>query len=341
MFRIIKSSPYYNPDKFRLVACGWSMEPYRRMDKERGEFDMSGDKTKQWSFRVAEGAKSATAIDAAWYYGGADGVTVLGENDRELYAKQLFYAPWICAPQAEAMLKMRQELFTAQPNRTNFDIACYEGGPGYPMPSAAKPYSKEGEIIGKSLVSGLVTLDAFLFNQSLGFTSQNFYEYGIGTNFTSHTAEDRPIPAWISLSMRNNYCKGAMLDVMAKDVKTFDIPDSVLERLNWRGVKMKKNIRGRKGVTATTCYAFQNGNEYSFLLLNRLFDEERKIRLEMPFNPAPEATAHMLAHKDPRAHNRFSNEVKESERSIGDFKNGYEFILPPSSIIIINARKAQ
>jgi hypothetical protein len=340
LFRVLKSSPYFDPKRIELVVCGWSLEPYRRRDHETGAWLMEDDKTKQWSYRALEDAPSATAVDTAWYYGGADGVTVIGENDRELFAQQLMYAAWICAPQAESFVTMRDELHAAAPARPKAGLMAYEGGPGYPMPRAAAPYSVEGEIIGKSMVAGLVTLDAYQYNQYLGFEAQNYYEYGIGNNFTSHTAENRPIPAWIALEMRNRLCRGDLMEVRAGDVKTFDIPTQVLDKINWKGEKIKRRIWGRNGITATACYAFQQGKEHSILLMNRMFDEARPIRLQLPYTPSPDAQVYILTAPDPRKANRFEENVKMSQDTLSTFQKDYTFTLPPASVyIIVNREK--
>ncbi len=340
MFRRLRGSPHYDAAAIRLVGCGWAMEPYRARDRGTGEFLMAPER-RQWSFRVAAGTPSLDTIDAAWYYGGADGVTVLGENDRELYAQQLMYAPWICAPQAEAFLLMREELRRDDPARRALELAAYEGGPGYPMPSAAKPFSAEGEIIGKSLVSGIVTLDAYLHNQALGFTAQNYYEYGVGPNFTSHGVEGVPIPAWMALEMRNRLCPGTMLEVIATDVKTIDIPTRTVAKLNWQGKATSREIRGRDGIAAVACHAFAEaeGGWRSILLLNRLYDEPRRVRLNLPGEPDAAAQIHLLTHADPRTHNLVAGQVAVTSSPIADFRNGYEAVLPPASAMVIVYRE--
>jgi len=222
----------------------------------------------------------------------------------------------------------------------NFGLAKYEAGPGYQLPNPTQPVIEEEEKIGKSLALGIVTLDNFMFNCSLG-TAVNYFNYKTGGKWASHSDEDKFIPntSWLALQMRNVLCSGDMMAVQSKAVKSVNLKEQSGEVINTHGEKTKKTLKGRENVPVTQCYAFQDGDHVSLLLLNRLFDEPRKIKIQLPFDPAPDATFFSLAHTDPKITNRTEQNVKIEEKKVSDFAKDYNLTLPPSSALVIQVKK--
>jgi hypothetical protein len=271
-----------------------------------------------------------------FYFGGADGVTVLGGSDEELYQRRLLYSAQINEPQLEKNIKGRD---ARAPGKK---LAIYEFGPGYPLPDAKKPYSEEDEEIGKSLALGLVTLDNVMFCTARGIGPIGYYLYGTGPNWATHTDPDRmiPYPAWLAMQLRNTQCKGDLLKVDERGVKTFDTPQMSVDDLDYRGKVHKETIPARDDIAWTRCYAFRDGPRYSFLMFNRSFTEAKGVTLQLPYAPAAEATLHMLTADSPRATNRNAYNVKVHETAIGDFKNGYTVTVPPGSVcVLVNAKR--
>ncbi len=77
MNKHVKTSPYYNPEQVNLVVNGWSQRTRRG----------------SWSSLVSEFSTDADYIDYGHYFGGWDGITVIGEDDDHLYSTLLMFSP--------------------------------------------------------------------------------------------------------------------------------------------------------------------------------------------------------------------------------------------------------
>lgn len=79
LLKMIKDNKYFNDDQIDTITNGWSL------GTDRG----------RWSQKVAAFSKHAEYLDYGHYFGGWDGLTVLGENDEELFSDLLMYSPHV------------------------------------------------------------------------------------------------------------------------------------------------------------------------------------------------------------------------------------------------------
>jgi len=322
MFRLMKASPYFKDEQITFML--------------NGAFINMG-----WTGRALNTCTDAEATDWGLYYGGADGLTVLGADDTDLFGKQLLYNDRIVAPIMEEAEKLLKDIQA----KTGRDIkqAVYEGGPGYILPTPAAPYTETSETVGKSLASGVLTLDAFMYNLSQGFVSMNYYLFETGNNWTTHNNQNEMIPhtSWLALSLRNRFCSGDLMKVEPVKIKTIDFPTETAEKMDYSGTrKVKRTIKAREDIPLTLCYAFRHGKQNAFMLINRTYSEPRTVQLDLPYSPASSVTIHKLTCPDPRVTNRAEQNVKIETESRGDFKNGYTITLPPSSaFVLVNEEK--
>ncbi|MBI5723360.1 MAG: sigma-70 family RNA polymerase sigma factor [Planctomycetes bacterium] len=313
--KLIKQSPYYNKAKISCVACGW--------------------KVMGWTPKLAALATETDFIDLTSYYGGFDGVTVLGADDKAFYTRQLLYNGWIDAPFAEGAITAIQSAAAAQ--KREIGMCIYEGGPGYQNPQPGKPFDAQSEQVGKSLAMGTLTLDSYMDYLQRGCPSLNYYTYQTGYNWATHSDEANfiPYPPWLALKMRNTLCSGDLVKVKADSVKTLAVADSEVDRMTWDGRKIKSKVPGRSNIPNTICYAFHDGKKHSVILINRSYDEPRQVTLNLPFDPREKAAIHKLTHPDPRANNIDKPNVTIQVEDVSKLVKTYTLTLPPASVYVL------
>lgn len=76
-FRIMKDSPFYKPDIVKFVVNGWGKSNGRGW----------------WTQKAAWACPNADYTDTAHYFGGWDGRTLPGEDEKELFQNRMLYAP--------------------------------------------------------------------------------------------------------------------------------------------------------------------------------------------------------------------------------------------------------
>lgn len=223
------------------------------------------------------------------------------------------------------------------PSITGKKLAVYEGGPGYSLPGPGKSPPEEDEDIGKSLALGTATLDTSMQFLASGAAPVAYYDYKTGPYWASHNnPKDRvPYPTWIALEMKNNLCPGDLLVVDAVDVRRSDIADKEIIKTTNDGKGARALVKGRRGVPMTVCHAFRDGDKFSVMLLNRSMTEPRKVALDLPPGVSGASKQHVLTNPDPKAHNRFEQNVKVQESGGPEFKSGMEVEIPPASTIIL------
>ncbi len=216
--------------------------------------------------------------------------------------------------------------------------ANYEAGPGYQLPGPGKKAIEEEELFGKSLALGLATLDGFMYDMERKFTYQNYFQFGFGDYWSTHTdpISYRRQPSYEALLMVNHYTSGNMMFVNDQSVKRIDIPLVTVTKLSNTGRRMESKLPGVKNVNIAKCYAFQDGKNHSFVLYNRSFTESRRVKLELPYKPSSKAVLYKLSAKSPTDTNRKELLVKQTKRKIDNFKNGYKVTLTPGEVLIIN-----
>lgn len=320
MYRAMRSSPYFSDEKIDLIAGGHSHNP-------------------AYSGAMVKDTKEADMLAVANYIGGWDGFTVLGGDDRILFQRQLLYPAQVIEPQMEA-IKNELKKYSRDQGEKAMKVGIYEFGPGYSVPTASKPYTDESEEVGKSLALGISTLDMHMvWLNDFGFAGpQGFFNFQTGVNWSSHTDGDsmRPFAAWQALELRNKFCKGDLMQVDPLSVKTVDLPDSLAMQINWKGEKKETRIKGKKDISMVRCFAFADGKNHSVLLINRMYDEPRTVKLDLPSAPGPNITIHSLSYHEPRATNRDELLYKIEESTKNNFASGYEITIPPCSATVIN-----
>jgi len=266
------------------------------------------------------------------YIGGYDGESIVGQNDSGLFQANLFYSAQVFEPKLAEIDKIR-EAMKAKTGQWA-EIIKYEAGPGYAIPTPDKPFSEEAEQVGKSLALATATLDNFLFVVANNGNS-NYFQVRPGPNWSSHNPHFDPQTTWLALMLRNKYCTGALLKVDPVQVETVDIPERRSVGLGNDGKPSDKTIAAVSGVPVTKLYAFKDGSRYSLIALNRSFSEAKTIRLDLPYQPKPDATEYWLTAADPRATNRGAKTVAIREDKISGFQSGFEVTIPPASAVVI------
>ena len=327
----LKSSPYYeaNKDKFIMCAGGWSSLPGK----------VVGGKAKDWTGVMMQDCENADMVAYADYIGGWDGITLSADTPEELYQSQLLYPLSIIDGLMKRGVACREAVGRVpgvDENPIRFGV--YEFGPGYALPSPSQPFIEEAELLGKSLALGVATLDTAMVYLDNGHTAPIcFFKFGGGNNFNTHSDKklQKPIPGYLALKMRNLYCKGDLLDVETKAVKTAIYPERMTYKRN-RQDKYKEKVASETGnLPMTGCYAFKDPDTgaISVMVLNRNVDEARKTTIALPKDVQPAAKLYKLTGR-PWDTNRDEINVKIEEESISDFSKNYTFEMPASSVYI-------
>jgi len=232
-------------------------------------------------------------------------------------------------------------LLAQDPSLTAKKLAVYEGGPGYSLPGPGKSSSEEDENIGKSLALGTATLDASMQFLAAGAAPVAYYKYRTGSYWSSHNnPKDRvPYPTWLALEMKNTLCPGDLLVVEEVKVRRQDIPDKEVIKTSNDGKGSKAKVKGRAGVPMAVCYAFRDGGRLSVMLINRSLSEPTTVTLDIPQGFSGPTRQYALTHPDPKAHNRFEENVKVLESEGPPFKSGMEVVVPPASVVVLAGNK--
>jgi len=165
-------------------------------------------------------------------------------------------------PAAQQLLQATQELSAARPHPVF--PGTYEAGPGYAMNGlngarVTAEQAAEQERVMKSVAAGTATLDAFLSRAQMGFRLQNYFTFGSGPRWTSHTRwheGGKPHPAWELLSLFNREATGAMVRV-----DTISVPTTEIDAIGRR-----KAVSGAPLIAA---YALRTKKGYALALVSR------------------------------------------------------------------------
>jgi len=330
----MKSSPYFkgNENKFIFCAGGWGAASGRFVNGV----------AKDWGSIVVQDCTNANMYAHSNYIGGWDGITIPATTTEILYQTQLLYPSNLAAPGVKNIVKTIETLKRTSGKSDNpIELGVYEFGPGYALPNGKRPFIKEGELLGKSLALGVATLDTTMKYYENGFKSSlAFFKFGGGYNFNTHSDKNlkRPSPAYLALKMRNLYCKGDLMKVTTKAVKTMDIPEMM-------GYKRRKNdkydekvIKAVSGIEMSGCYVFEDTNSYSIMFLNRNVNEARKTKISLPKNVSSNAKLYKLTGK-PWDTNLKDMSVDVQEEDISGFSKNYTFDLPACSVFIFVVEK--
>jgi len=339
MFRWMKSSSYYQKDKFvfssggRIAGAGHIMDGKFKINKD-------GKELCGYSGGIMKYAHEADMTSVGCYIGGWDGMTTLesmGNATADLYKMQLLYPAYFMESRILDHIKSREMLGRTPGKSDNpIQLGMYEMGPGYAV-FGSKEVSDQPEKVGKSLAMGIATLDLAMFVQECNFRSPSiFFKFHNGKKWVSHNNMTDKIPnaPYLALKLRNTQCEGDMLKVAA-DVLSVDLPDKFVTKARGKQGFVEKLTKGRKNIPMVKFYAFKKDKRYSYLALSRSFDEARKIKINVPYDPESKAEIYTLTHEDPRETNIEKLNYDIEKIDVSDFKNGYTFTLPPSSAFVI------
>jgi len=168
-------------------------------------------------------------------------------------------------------------------------IGSYEAGPGYARDglnntTVTQEQAAEQEQVMKSQAAGVATLDSFLAAALNGFEVQNFFTFGRGDYWKSHTKwydGGHAYPSWKALSLFNNEGLGDMLRV---------------ETISAPGIDLKA-YRKREAVGNAPLigvYATRDGDRLNVFVLSRKVpgypvegdSGHTPVSVAMPFNRA-------------------------------------------------------
>jgi len=324
VFADMKRSPYYRKDKFCFVGGGWAIA-----NRQGG-----------YNHIVMDKGVELDAVGAfAGYFGGWDGLIVVGKSDAEFFQNQLLYVALVEAPRLAGAARLRELVGRAPARSTNpLTICTYEYGPGYAVPSPRRPFVEESEKVGKSLALGIATLDRTLLFLENGYRGpQSYFAFNAGPNWSSHSdgIAMRPQCSWLAVQLFNLHCRGDMLQTTPETVSTVDFPDMLVQDMDWRGRLRERILKGRKAIPMVKCFAFREGKRHAFALYNRWLDRPRRVTIKVPYAPRRRVVFHKLTHRDPRATNRERPNVRLTSEERDDFSRTYTFTLPPSSAFVL------
>ena len=323
MFKQIKSSPYFDDDLFQLVINGWLVQA---QNNKWG-----------WGARALRNAPSADAIDTAYYTGGWDSVgLMLADSEEESWMNILSFSRRMLLPKASLFQQTANELAEEQGRPGGVESLVYEAGPGYTLPAPGK-FNIEEQRQGKSLAHAINALDIFMMNLRNGFGDQSFFMFKNGHYWSSHNRVWGEHIAWKALGMRNAYLKGDLITAEVAEMVTIDIPETqadVVSQSNSADRKVK-TFPPLPDLPLIDCYAFKDGERYSYMFISRRLAGETPVVLNLPYDPKPEYTLHTLAGDGPGAHNIDEEVVTIVTTEHEGMGKRFSFKMPPHSVIVI------
>ncbi|MBI5817780.1 MAG: hypothetical protein HZA88_02245 [Verrucomicrobia bacterium] len=307
-----KASPYFAgvSGKFRFVVNGFMMQP---------------DATSGYGHAASLAAPSSHANDVATYIGGWEaGVSLGGTNINDGgFQDYMLYAPQVIFPLVNQHAAARDSNAVAG---HSYDLALYEGGPGYANPSPGQPYDPVSEVYGKSLAAGVATLDTYLYDSMKRVDPQSYFTFAPAYNWASHSFivnGYNPHTSWLALQMRNRFVSGSMLATAINSSPTTDIA----ARTNRSGTVLAAAM---SNVPLIQPYAFRNGSNYSVFVLSRRINGDTPVTLRLPFNAVTNATLYTLT-GDPRIGNSSNYNINITTQAVTSFSQNFQFSMPPGS----------
>ena len=312
-----KASPYFATvsGKLRFVVNGFMMQP---------------DATNGYGHAASLSAPSSQANDIATYIGGWEAGVNLGStnvNDSG-FQDYMLYAPHVIFP------LVNQHAAARDGNAATghaYDIALYEGGPGYANPSPGAQYDPVSEVYGKSLAAGVATLDTYLYDSTMRVDPQNYFTFMPGYNWASHSFVVNgynPHASWLALQMRNSLVIGSMLAAAINSSPTTDINT----RTNHSGAVLASAMAN---VPLVVPYAFRNGSNYAVFVLSRRITGSTPVTMRLPFSSITNGTLYKLT-GDPRLSNSTNLNISITQEAITNFSQNYAFTMPPGSAYLFS-----
>ena len=323
MFRQMKSSPWYQPEKFQFVVNGFSGQ--------------AGDE--KWSYGAAalRNAPSAQAVDIAYYTGGWDAVGLLkADNPEEGWMNILTFSRRLLVPLALKFKKTAESIASAQGRPGGIQCLVYETGPGYTLPGPGKFNMKEQEE-GKSLGQAINSLDIFMNNLRNGYGDQSFFAFKNGHYWASHNRQWGEHIVWKALGMRNSLLKGDLITATPGRMVSLDLPETQADTVS-QSNSADKNLKSFPPVPnlpLIDCYPFHKGLRYSFMLISRRLDAPTKVTLNLPYNPESNYTLYTLSGKSPDLNNIESEVVRVVSEEKKGMTRSFSIDIPPHSVVVL------
>ncbi|MEY4902903.1 MAG: hypothetical protein RLZZ292_718 [Bacteroidota bacterium] len=323
-YDVVKSSPYYDANKFELVVGGFLLQA------DQYGYGNSAKKL------MPDGQH----VVFANYIGGFDGLNIpKSPTFADSIQQTAFYARWITRHVMENQLKGLDEMKALGYN--NFNLGIYEAGPGYALPDPSKPFDLKAEAIGKSLACGVANLDAFLYQSEKGFQLQNLFLFAKGYNWSSHTSDAngyRPHNHFLALQMRNRYAKGAMVTT-----KITNSPTTYMPLIDSDGDGQFSGFYGEAPageLENIASYCFKDGKNYSIFVLNRNITNAAPITINLPTGAKADSVKLYKLTGDPTQSNNEKLNFEIQEEVVPNFKgNTYTFTMPAGSIYLFSTKE--
>jgi hypothetical protein len=323
MFQQMKSSHWFQADKFQFVINGFAAQTGRE----------------PWAFGAAalRNAPSAQAIDIAYYTGGWDAVGLLkADNPQEGWMNILTYARRMLEPLSLQFKQTADAIAKEQKRPGGIQCLVYEAGPGYTLPGPGKLDMKE-QAEGKSLAQAINALDIFMCNLRNGYGDQSFFRFKNGQYWASHNRTWGEHIIWKALGMRNNLLQGDLITATPKQMVTMDLPETQADVLSQSNSSDKsiKSFPPIPNLPLVDCYPFRNGKHYSFMLISRRLEGTTRTTLELPYDPRPEYTLHTLSGNSPDLNNIETEVVKVVTEKKQGMTRLFTMEIPPHSVVVL------
>lgn len=321
MFQQMKSSPWYQKDKYQFVVNGWSANT-----TEKG-----------YGAQALAHAPSADAVDIAYYTGGWDSVgQVQSESVEESWMNILTYSRRMLFPRASQAIRTTAAIAAAQGRPGQIETLVYEAGPGYTLPAPGK-YNRDEQIQGKSLAQAINSLDIFMMNLREGYGDQSFFLFRNTDYWSSHNRKWGEHIAWKALGLRNAYLKGDLITANTTKMVTLDLPESKADVVNQSNSanRKEKTFPPVPDLPLVDCYAFRDGNRYSYMLISRRLDGPTPVTLELPYEPKSAYTLHTLSGDRPDLHNIDEEAVKIETTEHEGMTRRQTLTIPAHSVMVL------
>ncbi len=303
---IMKSSGYFNAGKFNFILGGQHRFPPRQQEFENN-------------------SKSHNAIGFAPYFGELRTY----RNDAERYYP-LFGHAWDTV--RSGLMVQNQQILRQAGNNTS--MAIYEinihaitGN----VPIAVRNDFLSGMGGGLALPLTMLTYqrDMQIRDQAAFQIAQYSFrmadrQYGrVWGLLRDVEATSRKRPTFLGMELANRAVMGNMLTTTQS------------------GGNPIVNQNPINGITKQTTYplvqsfAFKQGNQYSVVLFNLHLNAAQPVRVQLPRNPAGNATMHIMSSNSIHDNNENSELVRIRTQGINNFSNNYSLTLPKHSMTVI------
>lgn len=311
-FQAVKNNPHFAAiaDKVVLLHNGWVIQ---------------GDPIGFGATAAQEATHSEgfdfTAYTGGWELGGTLGGTVLSD---EGFFNTLMYLPAVHRYFVDMHTETR-DWFAGQGR--DIQLALYEGGPSYNLPTATQPFHPVTEAYGKSLANAVSTLDCFLYGSLHRTDPQTYFEFKPGFNWSSHTMLHegfRPHASWLAVQLRNQHVPdgSAMVDVETISVPTVFMPANPY-------------VPPTPEAAMVGCYAFRKDlgatSEWSIIVLSRKLKDETPVTLQLPAAPLG-PVKQIVLRGDPTSSNIDAPILSIQEGTIRAWSQTPTFQMPPGSV---------